>query len=129
MGVRVRMWMWSLTLFCLLLAAPQAQSDGEQHDAAERAETSSEPGLPTWPPTLDCRRCSRTRYRSANEEKCKNCPEGKMTKGDDAERAETSSEPGWPSWPPSQDCRRCSRTRYRSANEEKCKNCPEQKKV
>merc|ERR1712088_1160217 len=106
MGVRVRMWMWSLTLFYLLLAAPQAQSDGGQttdqeecrtaecpevsnppaahRDAAGRAETSSEPGLPTWPPSQDCRRCSRTRYRSANEEKCKNCPEpeGKLTKGE-----------------------------------------------
>merc|ERR1711934_872995 len=52
---------------------------GAEVDRKETVETST---WPSWPPspTQDCRRCSRQRYRSANEEQCKNCPEQKVTK-------------------------------------------------
>merc|ERR1711913_97121 len=50
----------------------QGKEEKEEEDRVE-VETSS---WPAWPPSPDhCARCSRPRYRSANEDVCKDCPE------------------------------------------------------
>merc|ERR1711929_44421 len=106
-------WLWSLTLFYLLLSAPQAQSDGKQRATSVLRE----------------RLCCVETFQTSHQEECRTAECPQVSNSPAAERAETetSSEPVWPTWPPSQDCRRCSRQRYRSANQEKCKNCPEGK--